>query len=288
MPLNRVVKVKLTNLFTSQTLEVSDLRVTFDIKKKRKADENHARISIYNLSSHTRFLMQAPATAAGDGQTQISLLVGYEDTEVSELFRGVGNLVSEYKAPDWVTSIDATDGVDKLGAVIFEKQYSAKYPVAGIVDDIIKASGMPAGNTAAIPGRLKKARSFSGPVSKILADLQSTYNFTFDVQNETANTSLNIGIDPRQIVSLGIENGLIGYPKKKGKLVVVECLINSAIRTNGFVQLNTTVQGLTAVYSVKKIDVKGDNWSGQWTMVLELQNPTVPLTTDFGVGGILA
>ena len=288
MPLQRIARVELVNLTNQQSLTVTDLRVKFDIRKKRKADENVGKISIYNLSPNSRFIMQAPATDAGDGQTQISLFTGYQDTEISLLFKGVGNIVSEYNEPDWVTSIEATDGVDKLGAVVFEKRYIAGTPVVQIVTDIISASGMPVGSLGAVTGVLRKSRTFSGPVDKILGDLQSTYEFTFDVQNEVASTKTNVGVDPSQIVRLGISNGLIGYPKKKGKIVQVECLLNPAIRTNGSVLLTTQVQGLTALYTVKKVDVRGDTWGGAWTMSLELEDPTVPLPTDVGIGGVLA
>lgn len=81
----------------------SELQITFEVKKDVGEEPNLSTISIYNLSEDSRgFISQ-------EGQ-QVLLEAGYKDTRAI-IFQGdLAQATHEYKAPDWITTLECGEG----------------------------------------------------------------------------------------------------------------------------------------------------------------------------------
>ena len=265
----------ITNLNTNKAIVVEGLRIEFDVEKTPKAADSKAKVKIYNLSRDSRDLIQAEELD-GNGRTVIELSVGYQQTELKLLFRGRGNVVSIFKAPNWVTEIDATDGGVAMRSAVFERKYPAGTRVADIAVDIAQAAGLPSQIIQNVEGAIPKARAFSGSALNNIEDLQATYGFQFDIQDE------QVIIRPeaqqtRQIyrITLDRATGLLNAPRTKGSIVEAEALLNVDLAPNAFVNLQTLVPNLSGEYLVQKATYKGDTWSGNWVVTVEMTKTEV-------------
>ena len=268
---SRVVSCTIDNLAIGKRVEIKDLRITFDITKTAKSSENKATIKIFNLAQTTRDLLQT-RTSEGESLTKVVLRAGFQTSEQKILFRGTGEVVSTHQPPEWVTTITAEDSVKELKAVKFEKKYPAGTTVQDIVKDLLKAAGLSISvEVPFVVPPLPIARVFSGDPIKNIEDLASTYNFTFNMQDEGAILApKNRKPEKRYQVLLSKSTGLLGRPTIRGPILVVNALIDANLRPNNYVELVTSEPGLSGNYLIQKAKYKGDSWGGRYAVELEM------------------
>lgn len=274
--LGRTASLTITNRVTGRSVNVNTLRVVFQIKKSPKQDGNRAKIEIYNLSPESRELINTSVDDKGDPQTHVELRVGYRDSTEGIIFRGGCEVMSTYKPPNWVTTLLGEDGTSQF-KYVFEKTYSKGTPVFTVVKEIAEASGIEKFRLLPMTDLLKKTRTFSGPPLKIISSLQKTYGFTFDIQDEGVIIRSNkYGLDPRYLVKMDAASGLLGEPRTRGDLVVIDTLINPDIRPNSYINLVSGNAALNGVYIIQRVDSTGDSYSGAWTMTVEMLPTSTP------------
>jgi hypothetical protein len=272
--LGRVAEAIIINTVANRTILVQGLRIVFKIKKKAKKKEgsvNVARIDIYNMSKETRKNIETVANSKGQPQTHIELKVGYKTTDTNMIFRGLCVVSSKYVAPNWITTLKGEDGKAQF-KYSYEKTFSKGTTLGKIVKDIAEKSGIAKFDLVNIPDILKKSRTFSGPPLDILAGLQKTYDFVFDIQDEgTIIRSNKYEVDARYLISMSYERGLLGEPRTKGNIVIIDTLINPDIRPNSFIDLTSKSQSnLDGRYVILQVTTIGDSYSGDWKMHIEM------------------
>ena len=280
--INRTASARIINFKTGREITVANLRITFNITKTTKAGDNKGKIVIYNLSQESRKLAQSSTEKDGKPNTQIELSCGYREEPERLLFSGTGEVENTYAAPEWLTTIEVNDGLDKMQDTSFEKKFPAGTPVLDIVKNFLGSANISELVGSAIPGVIPKARTFSGDPLKNIQDLQSTYGFKFDIQNgQSIVTPDEVPVNERYLTRLDYSTGLINTPQIKGNLVICEALINPNLSPNNFVELASTNIDLQGEYRIEKAVFKGDTWGGAWTVKLELKRVTLfdPLRT---------
>lgn len=280
----RVATATITNLVTGQAIDVQGLRITFSITKTDKADKNKAKISIFNLNKKSRGFAQTKDNESGKPQTLIELRVGYGSSANEKVvFRGIGDCVSNYQAPNWVTTLSCNDGTSQITTATFEKKFPAGTQVKDIMSQMISSTGIATIIENSVSGILPKARSFSGPVLPNIEDLQSTYGFQFDIQDQEAIVRTN-NDSTKKIYRIRVarDSGLIGSPRAKGDLVICDALINGDLKPSNYVDLQSLRNPeLDGTYVIKKVDMKGDTWGGSWLTTMEMQRTKfVPIYTN--------
>ena len=268
----RTASATITNLIQNKSIVVRNLRIDFNLAKTKKAGDNKGKINIHNLSSATRDFAQTETEKNGTPKTAIALNVGYADGPEKLLFFGIGEAQSTYAAPNWVTSFEVNDGLDKIKNTAYEKKFPAGTNVLDIVKDLLGNANIGELITAGITGKIPVARTFSGDPLKNLEDLQSTYNFNVDIQNgQSIIAPKDVVVNNKYKTRLDISTGLIGTPTVKGNLVHCEALINPDLSPSNFVELAPSDLGLQGNYIIEKATYKGDTWGGGWSVLLELK-----------------
>lgn len=274
--LGRTASLTITNQVTGRSVNVKTLRVVFKIKKLPEQDGNKAKIEIYNLSPESRELINSARSDKGDPQTHVELRVGYRESTEGIIFRGRCEVMSTFKPPNWVTVLLGEDGTAQF-KYVFEKTFSKGTPIFNIVKEIAETSGIEKFRLLPMTDLLKKTRTFSGPPLKIIKSLQKTYGFTFDIQDEGVIIRSNkYGLDPRYLIKMDASSGLLGEPRTRGDLVVIDTLINPDIRPNSYINLVSRSADLNGIYIIQKVDSTGDSYSGAWTMTVELLPTSTP------------
>ncbi len=279
--IGRTATVVITNMLTNEVLTVKELRVTFKITKmkSKKKKGNKGNIQIYNLAPNSRKLIETVRDKKGNPQTLVELRVGYGKKTEGIIFRGTCEATSKFKSPEWVTTLVGVDGGIRY-LYPFEKTYSKGTLISDIVKDIAETSGVAKFRLDPIKATLPRTRTFSGPPLSIINDLQKVHGFTFDVQDEgTIIRSNRYKLDTRYETKLSYKTGLLGEPRTKGDLVIVDALINHNIKPNSFITLDSLTQSsLNGSYSVIGVDTVGDTYSGAWTMTADLMSTKTPNT----------
>lgn len=268
--LGRTASLTIVNMVTLEKVEVSGLRISFKISKVPK-QSNKGSVVIYNLAPRTRHIIETVADKSGEPQTHVELRVGYKKSTQKLIFRGRCEATSRYASPNWVTSLEGEDGKAQF-MYNFEKKYNKGTNISTIVKDIADAAKIEKFSIEKMTSTLKKTRTFSGPPLKIIKTLQKTYNFAFDIQDEGAIIRANkYKLDSRSIITMDYARGLLGEPRTKGNLVVIDTLINPDIRPNSYVDLSSIKRPyLNGLYIIQRVDSTGDNYSGSWTMTVEM------------------
>ncbi len=264
----RNFQASITNLSIGKKIDIEGLRITFKITKTNKARGNTATCAIYNLSPINRKTILTPNTKSGAPQTKIEIRAGY-GTESKLIFTGVGTASTQWDAPNYVSTVVANDSFG-ISSAPFENIYPKNYLVDTIIDDLIRAVGLPRGTVEKIGAALKQSRSFSGMAESQFEDLASTYGFTFDIQNGKVNVFFGRNREKRSKVFLGKDSGMIGSPYWDGSIVKVRSLIIAEILPNNLVTLEVEDVQLAGQYTVLKVVIKGDNWGSNAVMEIEL------------------
>jgi hypothetical protein len=218
-------------------------------------------------------LIESVADGKGNPQTQIELKVGYASIKTELIFKGRCEVSSHYSAPHWVTKLTGEDGLSQFNYA-YEKTFSKGTTIGTIVEDIATQSGIKGSSKTKITTQLKKSRTFSGPPLQIIKSLQKTYGFVFDIQDEgTIVRSNKYQVDKEFLIQMSYARGLLGEPRRQGDLVVIDTLINPAIRPNSFIELESKARSdFNGKYSIQKVTTKGDSYSGPWAMTVELMD----------------
>lgn len=260
-----------TNPLTN-SIKVEGLRVTFDIKKGPKVKTNKAKIKVYNMSEDSRGFVQTPVDDIKLPTLQVQVDAGYNFDE-KIVFLGRASVASSWEPPNWVTTFEATDGDVQWDLFQYEKKFPKGTPIATVLNDILTQSGLKLGKITPINGFLKKSRTFSGPPLHIIQDLQSTYGFAFDVQDERIRlVPGGASIVDSTLIQLNSFSGMINSPRVKDNLVVVDMLLNPDVKPGTFISLTSTETALSGLYLVLKMSIKGDNWGSSWMASLEMQS----------------
>ena len=291
--LGRVLEFTIANLVTGKQIKRSLLRGTIKATKTDTVDGNKAKIRIYNLSQSSRELIQTENDKSGRPQTAIEVRAGYKGQELGLIWRGKGEVVSTYKAPDWVTEILCTDGVQELKSKPINFSYPAGTSIENIVKDLFKITNIKDVITVGSGKVLPKDRSFSSDASKFVKDLEESFGVKIDIQDEQGiiTNENNTGPNSSSRFLLSRYTGLLNSPRKKGDIVIAEALIDHNLKPSNFVELESIVSpGLNGVYKIRKVDLNGDNWGGPWFVVMEMQLtgflPSYQSLT--GIEGVLA
>lgn len=281
----REISLTIENYHTNESVVIEGVRISYTIKKTNKESGNSAKIQVFNLSATTRGTANSTEKEDGDPQSSILLYAGYRDQSKSLLFKGLAKIHSVFEAPNWVTRIEAVDIAKTLRETIAEKVYTRGTPIKTIVSDLVTNSGMSIQRIGDITGTLPTTRAFTGSPLQTIEKLQSKYGFIFDVQDGDAvvkppeNES-----NPQYLTVLNKTTGLIGTPRIKGGLVVMDSLVIPQLRPNSYVRLVSDNADVGGVFPIVKVTARGDNWGSN--SVMQTHAKFIEGTTYYSLDGI--
>lgn len=211
MLFDRVYRLLVGKKGDSKGLEITDLRIEFDIEKSAKKNPNKGSIKIYNLAKHTRTELEKPGT-------RCVLYAGYKDQDGPQLiFQGdVTFAWTQFKLPDVITELELGDGAseirDKMISVGYDKGVKSKQ----ILQDASKKMETP----LVIPSNLAERTwdhgfSFFGPVRNLLDKITKGSKSEWSIQNGNLQVIENGMVTTRQGVTLSANSGLIGSPERE-------------------------------------------------------------------------
>lgn len=194
-------------------VEITGLRVTFDIEKTATPRPNNSKLVIYNLAPATRAMMEKP-------DTKCILSAGYtEDRGALLMFSGAVDFAYTQKIQaDIATTLELHDGHvalrDTMVSIGQGKGASAKAVIKSTAGQL----GMPLVMDEALTDRTwGHGFSYYGPARHALKRVTAAAGMEWSVQNGALQVVPAGGTTLRQAIVLGGESGLIGPPERTRK-----------------------------------------------------------------------
>ena len=189
-------------------VKITDLKISFEVKKTDQESLNEAVVRIYNLSDHTISQISGKDKA-------LVLRAGYEDEGIKGLFFGTVKDVKTGKSgADRETTVAAYDGYKNGRDKVVSVSYSPGVKRSTVLRDLIQALGLPCTGCDLVTGTFPGGFSFIGKVlggiSRVVA---AVGGLGWTIQNE----SLLIYEEGEPVEVTGLylspETGLIGSPE---------------------------------------------------------------------------
>ena len=193
------------------TVRVTDLRVTFDISKKRGAATNSTKIEVYNLSKQNRDKIKQQGA-------YIHLQGGYnQGASVEDIFSGDAQYVlHRHEPPEVVTEIECQDGVKSLRESILSCSFGPGASGQQVFKKISDALGFPLSHpsNANITGTFPNGFAYHGPARAALDKVTKRFGLEWSVQYGALQIMPFDGNNGDGPIPLSAGTGLIGSPQR--------------------------------------------------------------------------
>ena len=263
-----------------QGIAITDLRVSFKIKKTATKAPNEAVIKIYNLASTT-------LAQIGSEFNDVILSAGYKGLTSGRfgvIFQGNLKFKNIYKdGADKIAELTCGDGdrdyndafVNISCAAGSTTRDAVNACLASFADTkagVIKIAGIP---------RLR-GRVYCGPARDVLDDVVNAEGALWSIQDGVLHLLPTADLLPGQAIPVGESTGMIGIVEQTEKGVKAKTLLDHRMKVHlpfqlftSNIKLNTTasakVAGLSAtgLYKTTVIEHTGDTFDKDWYTAIE-------------------
>lgn len=279
--------------FNSPSIEnnksISNLRISFTVKKTLDKSENKAEIKVYNISEDTWNILRKY-----NENYKVSLAVGY-GKEKTGLFTGDIETASYTReGADWVCTINGKDGQNLIQDSYVNSSFKEGTNIKKIVKDIInKATNV---YNEAKKQALEKidellsddkiattGMTISGQLTDALDKILKVFDASVSVQDEKFQIIKNNSNNDDQVYLISPTSGLLGSPKAKSisesdEGIEFRCLLIPLIKPGSLVKIES--KSINDYYRIDNIDYKGDTHTDQWECQCDAIKPSSPNVTS--------
>lgn len=217
-------------------LDVSELRITFAIKKTDGQTPNTANIRVYGLNEDTKSKIQKE-------YTNVLLQAGYE-SNFGVIFTGTAKQVKRGLEvnTDPFLEIQAADGDTAYNFSTVNATISAGATQRDQIDQItkiMKAKGVQVGTVELDDTqKLPRGKVMYGMGRDYMRQSAQSGGASWTIQNGVVQVVPLTGVLPDQAVVLNSQSGLVGRPEQTNTGIKFRCLLNPMILMGGAIQIN--------------------------------------------------
>ncbi|WP_406846440.1 phage protein [Alcaligenes aquatilis] len=186
------------------------LRMKFEVSKDTNESPNQIKISIWNLSPHTREAVVEPDNV-------VALYAGYEQEE-GALLLAYGTVVqgaSSFQNAEIVTELEVRDGFAQIRDTVVSLGCGAGVRARLIIEDIAFQMGLSLVMSEDAPDRVwQNGFSFYGAARVALHKVVQGSGLEYSIQNGELQVIERCGVTPRKGFVLSPESGLLGNPER--------------------------------------------------------------------------
>lgn len=283
---NRIVNVKIIsnqidNFESDLEINISGLKVSYNITKTESPDGNNGTVTIYNLSENSRNLIKSI-------DDKLELLVGYEESGVLEtILKGnISSFNHNFSKPNIITTLEVGDGEKILQESKISLSYSGRVSMRNILKDVVSKFGFDQKlkfDLLNIKDKiLNNGFSFSGLSKTVMDKLTKSMGLQWSIQNDELKIYSNDETDTYTLINLSSNTGLIGSPIKskikKGKKDdqkdvdgwKVTSLLQPKAEPGGRVIIDSKVLPINSEFKIINVTHNGDNRNGSNITIMEV------------------
>lgn len=171
---NPKIRVDVRHLGTVHSF--SDGDIEFDIRKDLTEEPNGASVVLYGLNADSRSMIYDAGLNESPVDIYLTTIQSPSDPFVHSYRGELESAESKHLNPGYETTLICTSQKQNHRQFWFQKNYSSGTPHFQIVDDMVAAIGLPAGNVFDVTNNgILLSKSFAGPAYELLQ------NFVFDM-----------------------------------------------------------------------------------------------------------
>lgn len=259
-------QLKLVIGSNKESLEITNLRITFEVKKTLTPEPNPAVIRIYNLNASHRNLLTSKEF------NRASLSVGYED--LRQIYAGdIVEANTLRDGEDFISELICGDGFQAYTTKLINKTLSAGKSDSEILKENTQAMGIETGVTDLPKDRqLPRGKVMFGDPRELLHKIAKNNNAQWSIQDGqmTVLPKDKVLADNEGFV-LSQETGMIGSPEKSDDGLHLTCLCNPSLRIGGLVRVQSIMPEYNGDFKITELshsgDFMGDEWYSQVTCI---------------------
>lgn len=248
-------------------IEITDLRVEFEIKKNLGKEPNTCTCTVYNMSKESRALVDNRPLYA-------RLAAGYAGVNRLMFAGNVTFAFSRRNGTDWETKIQIGDGQRAFSHAFLSRSYAKPVSAKQVLSDAATSMGLKLPPEAEQSPELQQALATGinthGPAREILTRLLAPYGFGWSVQNGRLQILADGQVSNTTATLINQDSGMLGSPQhgiphRPGEPadLTVEALVYPEILPGGMIEVESeAINGLYKAHDVThKGDTHGDDWS---------------------------
>ncbi len=218
------------------TLDLSELRIKFSVKRSDSPTPNTADIRIYNLKLETALLIQKEFHS-------VLLQAGYPGN-VGVIFQGNIKqvILGRESAVDTFIDLIAGDGDRAYNFAVVNATLAKGSTQTDQVNAAVNAmtpKGVTGGHLGTLPtNQLPRGKSMYGGARKYLQSVASTAAHSWSIQNQKVTLIATKAYLPGEAIVMSSTTGMIGTPQQTNIGVNVKCLLNPLINIGGRIQID--------------------------------------------------
>ncbi len=217
-------------------LDLSELRIRFQVKQWDLQTPNSAVIRVWNVSDQT-------ADQIGE-YTRVLLQAGYQDGAFGTIFDGsiIQPKRGHENATDSYLDLVAADGDQAYNFAIINKSLAAGSTPKDHLDALTGAMGehgVKPGYAPDLPGAgLPRGKVMFGMARDHMRALGQSTDTKWSIQNGEVQLVPLTGVIPGQAIVLSAATGLVGFPEQTSEGIRARCLLNPEIKMGRAVQID--------------------------------------------------
>lgn len=280
-----------SNTNQGEAYKITDLHMTFELKKDNSKEPNKGFVSVFNLSDEVVNYLSINQRES----LAVLLYAGYNGDE-KLIFSGTIEWVQDtFKDETRETKFIFGDGTLNLTTATTARSYRKGTPTNQVLNDLISDLKLPKGRVVDFGNQtIQNSMAFTGSASQNLDNLAKNTGSTFSVQDGAVYWTKEGSRFANVMFEISEDGGMVGVPtlkqpavsKKKKKKdtkesaktkeknvkedvgLTVTTLLNGAILPESTVYLNTKY--IKGFYKVIELTHRGGYESGDWTTELGL------------------
>ena len=233
-------------------LDLSSLRIKFNVKRSDTMTPNVADIRVYNVSSETALsmLINLSPTTGSSGLLQnhgkVILQAGY-DSNFGVIFQGNIKqiILGRESATDTFVDIIAGDGEHAYNFAIVNTTIAAGATPQNQLNAVVNATkplGVGLGYVGDTQGpNLPRGKVMFGNAKNYARAIANNTNQTWSIQDEQITFVPVSSYVPGTQVFLSSKTGLIGTPQQTNVGLDVKCLLNPFIKIGGLINIDEAI-----------------------------------------------
>jgi len=259
----------------TNSVEITELRVAFNITKTLKADKNKMIIEIYNLSKETRSILE-------EKDVQIIFQAGYDGLAETIFVGDVSTAIHSRTAADVITKVEVVDGGKAAKNAIISESFAPGTQVQQVVDKLVKSFALPIKEVPTdLNEQFANGISLVGLAKDSLGQIANSFNLDWSIQNNEIQVLRPTDTSIDEEVLLTPDTGLLGIPEKVNSNVTK--LPNdpnnkyTGLKAVALLQpkflpgRKVTVQSslINGSYKIESVVHRGDTHGSEWISQLE-------------------
>lgn len=217
-------------------VDVSQLRITFTVKKTSVQTPNEAEIKIYNLSSETAAQIQREFS-------RVILQAGYQNN-FAVIFDGTTKQIKTGRdnGTDTYLHIFASDGDASYNFAVVNTTLAAGSSPTDHINAAaspMAAHGTTVGHVGDVGGqKLARGKVMYGNSRDYLRQSAQSSDADWSIQDGKLQVVPSRGLLPSQAVLLNSKSGLIGTPEQTNDGIKIRALLNPMLKIGGKIIVN--------------------------------------------------